>query len=151
MDSVLLFLILEYIDEYQINKFLNIKPYNTNLKDIIDINIDNNYIRKQHIKEQWKTIYSTKIIHELNMLFLYSNQIIIYTKINVYKKYKYIKIKKLICLNIKQLFYERYSKILQSRIPLKYYIKNHHKIIMPSILKLEFKILKKYHSFKFIE
>jgi len=151
MDSFLLFEILEYLDIYKINELFGIKPYQTNIQDIIDIVINNKYIHEKNIKEQWKNIYSSEILYELNMIFLYSNPIIIYRKINITNRKKYIKIKKLICLHIKQLFHEHYSKILQSRIPLKYYIKFHHQIYMPSLLKLEFKLLKLYHNFKFIE
>lgn len=47
--SQLLYLILEYIDEYNILELWNIQPSNTNLQDLIDIIFNTQCINKHKI------------------------------------------------------------------------------------------------------
>jgi hypothetical protein len=152
MDSVLLFQILEYLDEYDINSIFNIYPYQTNIQDLIDIIYNTKYIKERKELLKWKKIFTYEILYEYNMLFLYIEPYIMYSnQLNITNKINYIKQKKLIQFEIRHLFNGYYSKILQSRIPIKYFIKNQNNITMPSILKLEFKIMREFKNFKFLE
>lgn len=154
MDSVILFNILEYIDKYDINNIFRIKPYEVTIQDIIDIEENNQSIQEEILKEEWENRYTFDVLYELKMIYFYIDPIIInhgiiYSKI--LKNKELVKQKKIICYNIKHLFYNNNSKILQSRLPLKYFIKYQHSILMPIKLGLEFILMREVNNFKFLE
>ena len=41
MDSYIIYNILEFIDNYQVNKVFEIKPQETNINDLIDVEYNN--------------------------------------------------------------------------------------------------------------
>jgi hypothetical protein len=154
MDSVILFNILEYIDKYDINNIFRIKPYEVNIQDIIDIEENNQSIEEELLKEKWENKYTFDVIFELKMIYFYLDPIIINHGIiysNILKNKELVKQKKIICYNIKHLFYNNNSKILQSRLPLKYLIKYQNSILMPVSLGLDFILMREVNNFKFLE
>lgn len=154
MDSVILFNILEYIDKYDINNIFRIKPYEVNIQDIIDIEENNQSIEEELLKEKWENKYTFDVIFELKMIYFYLDPIIINHGIiysNILKNKELVKQKKIICYNIKHLFYNNNSKILQSRLSLKYLIKYQNSILMPVSLGLDFILMREVNNFKFLE
>ena len=92
MDSILLFQILEYLDEYDINSIFNIHPYQTNIQDLIDIIYNTKYIKERKELLKWKKIFTYEILYEYNMLFLYIEPYIMYSnQLNITNKINYIK------------------------------------------------------------
>lgn len=153
MDSVILFEILEYVDDNNINNLFQIQPYQTNIQDIIDIIYNNKYINESKEKQKWKNIYIFDIIHPYNNIFTYIPKYVFYINkfVNIQKYYKIFKQKKLLNLQIIFLFNGQYSKILQSRLSLKDHIKYIYTSIKPGIIGLDFMIMRKYENYKFIE
>jgi hypothetical protein len=153
MDSVILFEILEYLDDNNINKLFQIQPYQTNIQDIIDIIYNNKYITEAKEKQKWKNIYTFDILFSYDNIFSYIPNYVfsIYKFTNIEKYYKTIKNKKILNLQIIFLFNGQYSKILQSRLSLKDHIKYIHTSLMPGIIGLDFMIMRKYQNYKFIE
>lgn len=153
MDSVILFEILEYLDDNNINKLFQIQPYQTNIQDIIDIIYNNKYITEAKEKQKWQNIYTFDILFPYDNIFSYipNYVFLIYKFTNIEKYYKTIKNKKILNLQIIFLFNGQYSKILQSRLSLKDHIKYIHTSLMPGIIGLDFMIMRKYQNYKFIE
>ena len=153
MDSVILFEILEYLDDNNINKLFQIQPYQTNIQDIIDIIYNNKYITEAKEKQKWKNIYTFNVLFTYENIFSYIPNYVfsIYKFTNIEKYYQTIKNKKILNLQIIFLFNGQYSKILQSRLSLKNHIKYIHSSLMPGIIRLDFMIMRKYQNYKFIE
>lgn len=153
MDSYILFNILEYADQYNVNNLFEIKPDNTNINDIIDIILQNKIIHDQILQDEWKEKYTFDVVHELISIYFYinSNSINNNIKSNLIKSKKIVKNKYLLNLEIKHLFKNQYSKILQSRLSLNDLIKYRYNILLPSCLILDFYIMRNFNNFKFLE
>lgn len=153
MDSYIIYNILEFIDYYQVNKVFEIKPQETNIYDLIDIEYNNQIIKEEKLKEKWKEIFTNNIINNMKISTIYIQPILFnYIKINIIlNNFILFKKKFLINLEIKKLFTKQYSQILRSRLSLKDHLKYHNKIVMPGTISLDFIIMKKYHNYKFLE
>ena len=112
MDSVILFEILEYLDDNNINKLFQIQPYQTNIQDIIDIIYNNKYITEAKEKQKWKNIYTFNVLFTYENIFSYIPNYVfsIYKFTNIEKYYQTIKNKKILNLQIIFLFNGQYSK-----------------------------------------
>lgn len=153
MDSYIIYNILEFIDNYQVNKVFEIKPQETNINDLIDIEYNNQIIKEEKLKEEWKDIFTNNIINHIKISTIYIQPILFnYIKLNkILNNFILFKKKFLINLEIQKLFTKQYSQILRSRLSLKDHLKYHNEILMPGTLTLDFLIMKKYHNYKFLE
>lgn len=153
MDSYIIYNILEFIDNYQVNKVFEIKPQETNINDLIDIEYNNQIIKEEKLKEKWKDIFTNNIINHMKISTIYIQPILFnYIKLNkILNNFILFKKKFLINLEIQKLFTKQYSQILRSRLSLKDHLKYHNEILMPGTLTLDFLIMKKYHNYKFLE
>ena len=66
IDNNILFIILEYIDEYQVNTIYKIQPDKITINDIINISNNNNKIKDELIKQEWINKYTFEVIKELS-------------------------------------------------------------------------------------
>lgn len=157
MDSYILYNILEFIDNYQVNDIFDIKAYETNINDIIDIELNNQIIKEEKLKEEWKDVFTNNVINNIINTIKISSiyiqpELLNYIKINtILNNFINIKKKFIINLEIKKLFTKQYSQILRSRLSLRNHIKYHNDILMPGTISLDFLIMKKYYNYKFLE
>jgi hypothetical protein len=66
LDNNLLYIILEFLDEYNVNIIYNIKSYNTTIYNLILIEYINKQIKEDFLKQGWINKYTFDVIKELS-------------------------------------------------------------------------------------
>lgn len=64
MNSILLYKIIEYLDQYNIAILFNINPDHTNIQDLLDIYINMTYMNKCIESKKWKKIFTEIVLKE---------------------------------------------------------------------------------------